>query len=278
LKILLTEMNRLLTFLVFMVFLTTPLESVEISSNFSIVKLVSVALILFTMLARRNIFDMRDPLLIILLIYTVLTIISFLWSVDPQVTLQKSLITMLPNFIVTLIIFHAIKEREDLESMFLAYVIGCVIVSAGSLYAYKTGYNLIEEDEGRVTAFNQDQNELSFLLSFGIIAVVYLLKYSGFKRIVKGGLILLAGVFAFVIMSTGSRMGLILVIMIAVTIIFMNIKSARVLYMIPVIVVAGITFYKLLPETTTERLFQVQDQIQSQDLTGRVTIWKLGLI
>jgi O-antigen ligase len=271
-------MNKIFSFLVLMVFLTTPLESVEISSNFSIVKLVSVALILFTIMTGKNIFAIRDPLFIILLIYTLLTIISFLWSIDQVVTFQKSMITMLPNFIITLIIFHAINEREDIDRMFLAYVTGCVIISAVSFYAYSTGYNMDVEDEGRVTAFNQDQNELSFLLSFGIIAIVYLLKYSSLVRITKYVLLVVGCLLAFVILTTGSRMGLLLLILIASVLVFMNIKNASLVLIIPLIIALSILFYKFLPVTTAERLLQVQDQIENKDLTGRVSIWKIGLM
>jgi O-antigen ligase len=263
--------------MVLLVFLTTPLESVEITPNFSIVKLVSILLILFTIIARKNVFRMRDPLFILLLIYTLLTVLSFLWSVDMVVTLQKSMTTILPNFIVTLIIFHAINSREDLEKVFLYYILGCIIVAGVSLYAFKTGYMMIEEDQGRVTAFNQDQNELSFLLSFGIISIIYLLKYSDQKRLSRVLLVLLAILFAFVILTTGSRMGFIILIMIAVTLIAINIKSARVILIIPLILVLGISFFQYLPDTTAERLLQIQDQIDNKDLTGRVSIWKLGL-
>lgn len=263
--------------MVLLVFLTTPLESVEITSNFSIVKLVSILLILSAIVARKNIFVIRDPLFIILIIYTLITIVSFLWSVDKVVTFQKSMTTMLPNFIVTLIIFYAINDREDLERIFVSYILGCVIVAGVSLYAFRTGYMMIEEYDGRVTALNQDQNELSFLLSFGIIVVIYLLMYSNQKRLSKSLLVFLALLFAFVILTTGSRMGLIILIMIAGTLIVTNMKSARVIFIIPLIFVLGIAFFQYLPDTTSERLLQIQDQIDSKDLTGRVSIWKLGL-
>jgi O-antigen ligase len=185
---------------------------------------------------------------------------------------------MFPSFIVTLIIFHSINEREDLEKVFLAYVIGCLIIAGISMYAYYAGYNIIDDDEGRVTALNQDQNELSFLLSFGIISIIYLLKYLRLKKATKVLLFMLAALFAFVILTTGSRMGLILLIMIVGTLILMNIKSASVFYIIPLICVLGIAFFALIPDTTAERLIQINDQISNRDLTGRVTIWKLGLI
>jgi O-antigen ligase len=269
-------MNRFFLFLVYLVFLTTPLESVEIITNFSIVKLVSLLLIGYTLLARKNIFVIREPFLIILMIYAIFTFLSFLWSINQVVTIQKSLLTVLPNFIVTLIVYYAVKDRADLEKMFMAYVVGCVIISFASLYAYATGYNLTEEDEGRITAFNQDQNELSFLLSFGIVSILYLLNYSILKKAVKALLIVLGVVFAFVILTTGSRMGLILLVLIAVTVAFMNIRKGRIVFFVPVILVVGLTLFEFLPDTTRERLFQIQDQVKSRDLTGRVAIWKLG--
>jgi O-antigen ligase len=270
-------MNRLFQFLVLTVFFTTPIESVEIFSNFSIVKLVSVTLIGFTLIARKNIFDIREPFLVIFLIYTVLTILSYIWSINQEITLKKSLMTIFPNFIVTLIVYFGIKDRDDLENMFIAYVLGCCVVSFISLYVYTTDFQFIEGDEGRVTVLNQDQNELSFLLSFGIISIIYLFRYSTLRKATKSLLLLLAIMFSFVILTTGSRMGLILVLMIVATLVFMNIKSSSVIFIVPVILLAGLIFYELLPENITVRLFQIQDQIQSHDLTGRVAIWKLAL-
>jgi O-antigen ligase len=269
-------MNRFFLFLVLMVFLTTPLESVEIFTNFSIVKLVSLVLIGYTLLARKNIFIIHEPFLVILMIYAIFTFLSFLWSINQEITLQKSLLTILPNFIVTLIVYFAIQDRADLEKMFIAYIVGCFIISCVSLYAYATGYNLVEEDEGRITAFNQDQNELSFLLSFGIVSIVYLLKYSILKKTAKTLLIVSGVVFAFIILTTGSRMGLILLVLITTTLAIMNIRRGRIVFFVPVILIVGLTLFELLPDTTRERLFQIQDQVKSRDLTGRVAIWKLG--
>ena len=270
-------MNKLFLFLVFLVFFTTPLESVEIFTNVSVVKLVSVALILVTLLAKKNVFDIKEPFLIIFLIYTVFTILSFLWSINKEVTFQKSLTTILPNFIVTLIVSFAIKDREILGKMFMAYVLGCCVAAAFSMYMYTTEFQSFEGDDYRVTVLNQDQNELSFLLFFGIVSIIYLFKYSVINKIAKGVLLLVPVIFAFVILTTGSRMGLILLLMLAVVLVFMNFRRGKIIIVIPLILVIGIVFVSLLPDTTTERLFQIQDQIKSRDLTGRVTIWSLGL-
>jgi len=260
-----------------MVFLCTPLESVEVFTNFSIVKLVSVVLIAVTLVARKNIFVFHEPFLILLFAYTVLTFLSFLWSINQQVTLQKSLLTIFPNFIVTLIVYFTIKSREDLEKMFLAYVLGCCIVASISLYLYSTDFQIFEEEEGRVTALNQDQNELSFLLSFGIVSIIYLLKYSK-KNISARILLSLMGIlFSFIILTTGSRMGLVLLLMVATILIAMSIRRGRVILFIPLFFAAGIIFYELLPESTTARLSQLNEQLRNRDLTGRVAIWKLGL-
>jgi O-antigen ligase len=270
-------MNRFFLFLVLMVFLCTPIESIEISTNISIVKVVSAVLIGFTLITRKNIFVIREPFLIILLVYSVLIFLSFLWSINQLETFKKSLMTIFPNYLVTLIVYFAIKDREDLEKLFIAYVLGCCLVSFISIYMYTTDFQFIEGDEGRVTVFNQDQNELSFLLSFGIVSIIYLLKYSSLGKSAKSLLLLLAVMFTFVVLTTGSRMGLVLLLLIMTTVILMQVKSGRVIILVPVIVVIGLIFVELLPENTTERLFQIKDQIRSHDLTGRVAIWKLAL-
>jgi O-antigen ligase len=143
---------------------------------------------------------------------------------------------------------------------------------------YVTGYRFIEGEGSRVTVFGQDQNELSFLLSFGIVSIIYLLIYSTIKQSAKILLLLLALIYTFVILTTGSRMGLILLIFIGATLIFMNIKSARVVIIIPFVLLIGLAFYEYLPSSITERLSQIPGQIKHHDLTGRVEIWKMGLL
>ena len=42
------------------------------------------------------------------------------------------------------------------------------------------------------------------------------------------------------------------------------------MYIAPIILILGIIFLQYLPSSTTERLFQIQDQVKERDLTGRI--------
>lgn len=270
-------MNRIILILVLFVFLTTPMESAEIAPNISVVKLVSAILILFTLFSRINVYNIHEPFLVILLVYTLFTIFSFLWSIDKALTFNKSMTTILPNFLLTLIIYYSVKTRNDLDKMLLFYITGCIIVSGISLYIFATQPVFLEEEEGRVTVLNQDQNELSYLLSFGIVSILYLVRYTDYGKILKLILLAVAMAFSFVILSTGSRMGMVLLLMIAAVLSFVYLRKGLVIFLLPLIIISGIVFMSFLPEETFDRLMQTKDQIASRDLTGRVVIWKTGL-
>ena len=104
-------MNRFFYFLVYLCFLATPLESWAIFKDFSIFKLVTLLLFGAKLLTKGNIFDFKEPFLIIFLIYAIFTILSSIWSIDREATLHTSLLTVLPSFIITLIIYYAIQDK-----------------------------------------------------------------------------------------------------------------------------------------------------------------------
>jgi O-antigen ligase len=270
-------MNRFFYFLVYLCFLATPLESVAIFKDFSVFKLVTILLLGAKLLTKGNIFDFKEPFLILFLIYTVFTILSSIWSIDRETTLHTSLLTVLPSFIVTLIIYYAIQDKEHIEKIFLAYILGCGIVSVIALYKFETGFRFLEGNEGRVTVLGQDQNELSFLLSFGLVSIIYLFKFSNPSFNKKILIFIIAPICAFTILTTGSRMGFVLLLLIGTILTLMSIKGGRIMYVAPIILIFGIIFLQYLPSSTTERLFQIQDQVKERDLTGRFSIWEMGL-
>ena len=270
-------MNRFFYFLVYLCFLATPLESVAIFKDFSVFKLVTILLLGAKLLTKGNIFDFKEPFFILFLIYLVFAILSSIWSIDRETTLHTSLLTVLPSFIVTLIIYYAIQDKEHIEKIFLAYILGCGIVSVIALYKFETGFRFLEGNEGRLTVLGQDQNELSFLLSFGLVSSIYLLKFSNPSFNKKILIFLIAPICAFTILTTGSRTGLVLLLLIGTILTLMSIKGGRILYIAPIILILGIIFLQYLPSSTTERLFQIQDQVKERDLTGRFSIWEMGL-
>ncbi len=268
-------MSKFFYFLVYLTFLTTPLESVTLFKGLSIVKLSTIFLIGTTLIKRRKIFALHEPFFILFLIYTVLTILSSAWSIDKEATLSASLFMIIPSYIITSIIYCAIQNKVHLEKIFKAYVFGCGIVTMVSLYMYITGFRF--EENSRLTVLGQDQNELSFLLSFGIVSIIYLIKYTKLKVISKLLLLILAFLYAFVVLTTGSRTGFVIMLFIIAILIIMSLRRGKVIYFAPVILIACVIFLYYLPASTTQRLFTTSDQIKSHDLSQRVEIWEDGL-
>lgn len=271
-------MNKLFYILVYLTFLTTPIESVAIAENFSIFKLVSILIFIvsfFTLFNKNKSISIREPFLILFLIYTILTILSTVWSIEPDVTFDSSLKTILPSFFVTLILYNSLQDRVHVERALKAYIIGCGIASSIALYLFITGYSF-EDQDGRLTVLGQDQNELSFLLSFGIVSIIYLIKYSKTRDPGKKLLIILALLYAFIILTTGSRMGFLVLLTIIMILILENIKGGRIVFLVPIILIFGILVFNYLPQPIFERLFETKDQIKSFDMSNRGTIWKMG--
>jgi hypothetical protein len=269
-------MSKLAKILIFLIFLTTPLESYELFAGTSIVKLVSIGLIIAVLFTKKNFLAVKDPFILLMFIYACYSVLSIIWSIDTEVTAIKTLTTLVPNILVAIIIFNFIDDRKDLESIFLAWVIGSLIIAVIAFNVFKTGSLPAEDDEDRVTALGQDQNELSFLLSFGIISIIYLVKYAKLRNIQKIALIGSGFFLVFMILTTGSRTGFLILLMIGGLLTLMNYKKAGGVLLIPLIFIIGIMLFQLLPDTTADRILQVGNQIKSKDLTGRVFIWRLG--
>lgn len=270
-------MNKFSNLLVYLTFLTTPLESLAIAENFSIVKLVTIFLFVvffITILNGKTWINISEPFISLVFIYTLVAIISTIWSIEKEVTFKASVNTILPTFFVTLIIYNSLQEKVHIERAFKAYIIGCGVASSIALFLFITGHTF--EDEGRLTVLGQDQNELSFLLSFGIVAIIYLLKNTVFSKATKILLLIIAIVYGFIILTTGSRMGFIILLTIAITMIFENIKGGRVVLLIPIVLILGFLVINYLPSSILERLFESKDQIKSLNLSSRGNIWKMG--
>ena len=270
-------MKKLLYFFVPLIFFATPFESVAIIPGVSVVKLVTVLFLLIALLYYKSIPLPRNRFLLLFFIYTVFTILSTAWSIDKTNTLQYSLGTILPSFVVVLYLYHSIRDKSDIDRVFNAYAWGSTIVSLIALYMFATGFRFANTtDEARLTVLGQDQNELSFLLSWGIVSVIYLLRYTQINNSKKIIHIVQMLLLAFTILSTGSRTGF--VILLAIVFIFLTLytKKGRIIYITPLLVAAIFLLFNYLPESISSRLFETTEQIQAGDLTGRGLIWQLG--
>ena len=268
---------KLLYLSVYLVYFATPFESVEVIPGVSVVKLVSVLFILVAMYYYRGFAFPRQPFFYVFALFTGFALLSTAWSLDKETTLINAIGTTVPTFILLTYLFLAIENRDHIEKIFKAYGLASFIVALIAIYMFYMGISFGNPAVVRLSVLGQDQNELSVLLSMGVVSTFYLLLYSTGNSKLKLFYILNVIVLSFVILSTGSRTGFVILLSIGVVLFFLTKGVKKVLYF----VIAAVTIITLLifviPDSTTERLLQTITQIQDRDLTNRVEIWDMGI-
>ena len=270
-------MKKLLGFAVPLIYFTTPFESVAVMPGVSVVKLVTILFLLIALLHYKNITLPRSSFLTLYLLYALLTIISTIWSIDRLHTLNYALGTILPGFIVVLFLYRSVNNKKDIDNVFKAYAMGSLIVGLIALFGLISYTKLIEINlDTRIIVLGQDPNELSFLLSWGIASFIYLLKYTDYNIKVKVFYVLSIMLLAYVILHSGSRTGFVILISIGFIVFLMHTPKGKIIYVVPLLIVASIVLFRYLPDAIVARLFETSDQIREGDFTNRGNIWIFG--
>lgn len=269
-------MKKAYNFSIYLLYFATPFESVGIIPGISVVKLVTFIFLFFSLNHYLKSPIKIYPFVRFAFYYTFFAMISIVWSIDIETTFFSSYGTLLPTFIVTVFLHNGIDKKEQIVKIFKSYSIGSVVISLYSLYLYFTEFRFLLYGNARVTVLGQDQNELSFLLNFGIICLLYLFQFEKVSRKLK--LIILACIvlMIFTILSTGSRTGFIILLFTGLVFIAMSFKGSKIFVLIPSIIGLSIYLFLSLPESIYLRLLETSTQIESVDFTNRETIWKEG--
>ena len=269
-------MKKAFNFSIYLLYFATPFESVGIVPGFSVVKLVTL-LFLFFSLHRYFTSPIKvNPFIKYIFYYIFFAMISVAWSIGIETTLFSSYGTLFPTLIVTVFLFNGIDKKEQIVNIFKSYSIGSVIISLYALYLYFTEFRFLQYGNARVTVLGQDQNELSFLLTFGIICLLYLFQFEKISRKLK--LIVLSCIFLiiFVILTTGSRTGFVILLFTGLVFAVINFKGSKIFVLIPIVTGLSIYLFLNLPEVIYSRLIETSSQIESGDFTNRERIWEMG--
>jgi O-antigen ligase len=269
-------MKKAFYFSIYLLFFATPFESVGIIPGFSVVKLVTLFFIFFSLHRYFTSPIKVYPFIRYIFYYIFFAMISVAWSIGIETTLFSSYGTLFPTLIVTVFLFNGIDKKEQIVNIFKSYSIGSVIISLYALYLYFTEFRFLQYGNARVTVLGQDQNELSFLLTFGIICLLYLFQFEKISRKLK--LIMLSCIFLmiFVILTTGSRTGFIILLFTGLVFAVINFKGSKIFVLIPIVTGLSIYLFLNLPEVIYSRLIETSSQIESGDFTNRERIWEMG--
>lgn len=270
-------MNKVLSFFVALIYFSTPFESVAIVHGVSVVKLVTILFLVVSLLYYKGIPRVNNNFIKIFLLYSFYALLSSLWSINKTNTFQNSIGTLIPSFVVVLFLFHSINCKVDVDRVFKAYAWGSIFVGLIAIVMFLTGFRFATtHDEARLTVLGQDQNELSFLLSWGIVSIVYLLRNFKYSKVLKTFYIVSLFLLAFTILTTGSRTGFVILIFIAIILAITYFKKKRIILIVPLFLIMFSYFMQYLPDTVSIRLLETSEQITEGNLTGRGIIWELG--
>ena len=252
-------------------FLATPLESIPLFDGFSTVKFASIVVI-FTWFICDNRTKISDTVraFVPLTLYALLT---FFWSIDADQTLNSILTFLIPSLLITMVIDVSIERKKDIFLYMFFYVFGCLIASiAGLLSRQQTLAQAAYAGQERLSAFGQDQNTLAFFL---IISSVPLFKITSITKnnFFRYSTIALLFVFLFMIVSTGSRTGII-AYSITCLIYIISLKKVKTFIMACLLLAICLpVLIQHIPDSIMNRFFTISEQINNGMYSERGIIW-----
>lgn len=271
--------NKKYTFLniaIALFFLASPIESISIFEGFSIAKLSALFVVIgwATQGFKRRYSTMINSFVVMALYATA----SIIWSIDRSGTTNQVIMFLWPSIIVSMAMFYSIRKNEDIYLYLSFFIIGCVIAAISTLMFRDATLAAAEyAGQDRLTAFGQDQNTLAFLLCIGFTIVLNFFRKNNksLQKYISVGMLF---VFVIVILSTGSRTGLILTFLVFSLYLISSGSFKNILLMITLVIVLAPLVYNYIPESIWERFLQTNDLVESGNFSERGDIWSAGLL
>lgn len=267
--------DKQLKYSLFFFFVCAPLESISIGESFSLAKLSAIVVLFMWVIKKCPIPNSKMVnSFYILLGYALL---SSLWSIDIANSIHQIIMFLIPSILVSLALSASIKSKEDIRFYLKGYVIGCVIAAFfGFYYRDAVLSNAIIAGQERLTALGADQNALAYLLAMGVACLLsyYLPEKRKWYRMAT---IALIGAFSLMILSTGSRTGM-FILLIVIGGYLLSQKNVKVFFFFVALIAASIPFVlNFLPEAIIERFTETNELVSSGNFSERGDIWLMGM-
>lgn len=208
-----------------------------------------------------------------MLIFVLWSMMSILWSFDPDRTLRRSL-SYVQLFTLAVSIYQCTNTFSRLISFLQAFMLGQYVLVGAVLVSYSQG-NIW--GDGRYTAEGVNPNDLAGTLAIGVTIACYLLMNGGKRWALVNAIFVPVGIVCVVL--SGSRAGLLSV---AVALLFPFLRLMRMswkvrLTLIMAIIATVSVLLDVSESTYWRRLTTIAEQFESRDLNGRVDVWAQGL-
>ena len=202
---------------------------------------------------------------------------SIIWSIERSGTVNQVVMFLWPSIIVSMAMSYSVRKIDDIYLYLKFFIIGCIIAAISTLM-FRDATLAVAEYAGqdRLTAFGQDQNTLAFLLCIGCTIVLDCFKKTtkSLQKYVSMGLLF---VFVLVILSTGSRTGLILTFLVFLLYFISSGSIKNFLLVITLVIVLAPFVYNYIPDSIWDRFLQTNDLVESGNFSDRGDTWSAGL-
>lgn len=266
--------SAILYIILYLFFFLTPMESISLiqGGHFSLPKL-SVIFLFAAFVMSSHIRKLRRSKFIgMFAVYFIWAFISAVFSINIEGAILRCLSFLIPLLILLYILNALIVDERIIRNIMISFIIGCCVpvVIMMNFMVNGVGGNL-----DRMTALEQDQNELSVMLCIAVSFVFILLKQIKNKW-ARTLLITFICLSLIAILLTGSRTGFIILLGVSLLgLLSLGKKSLVWIVLLGIIIIPMLLPY--IPESNIERLLQTQEQLAEGDLTGRGYIWDRAL-
>ncbi|MGA2568886.1 MAG: O-antigen ligase family protein [Terracidiphilus sp.] len=200
---------------------------------------------------------------------------SYLWSIDPAVTIEK-IRGYFQEMMIVWLVWEFADTPRDLRALLRATVAGSWVLALLTLAAFRS-VEAIAAGQVRFAAYGQDPNEVARFLDLGfpLAALLVNCERRWPARLLGLGFFPLALV---AVLLTASREGFVAAL-IAWAGSFLILTRGRALRAVAgaltlPLILAGLWF--VVPSQTLARLATIPEQLQSGDLNQRLNIWSAG--
>ena len=212
------------------------------------------------------------------LLFILWNVLSYIWSANTDGTIFQ-IKTYGQIFLLILIVWELYKKPADLTAGLQAYVLGSYVCIGSSIYNYINDIGAVKY-EVRYSATGVNAVDLALLLSISIPIAWHLLlqadrKQNRFLKIINIAYIPLA---IFAILLTGSRTSLFALIPAIIYIARPKRLDIGQFIIIAVFLIASLfVILSIIPQAVIDRLATTASSISSEDIGGRVNIWRDAL-
>lgn len=267
-------MNKINRLVLYLYVFTVPFQqSIIIPGVGSLNTVFAMMLLLttlITVLINRKIKKFPKSFLL-LAVFMFISLASIFWSAEISDSILKAMLYAQLIFIFWCV-YEFIDNKVRMHNVLKSFVLGCAVIAIQSLYFYFTmGPSIYTSSRFVLEGYNA--NSLGIILAIGLVISIYLL----FNESKKYFIFLPLGLF--VVLLTGSRTALIMVVLVSVfTLFYMFRYKVRFRKTIGLLfIVFAIYIWNSTPEAQLSRLSSIGNELTSGTLNSRTVIWDAGI-